>query len=185
MPASSKKSKDITAADAGFTNQVGYQLLIQSAIISLMKKINDESRKAAAGTPAESMVTIADDNGVSYGTISRNKTSIKASVSDIDVIKAENPGLMKLGIDPDKVEDLIDYLVTNGKDDAFLTEVPDEDKLKEISDQVLTDYTNNRKQTPGWEVKESQGNLVMKPSDAAHAVALDYAKSIGMVPQDS
>lgn len=67
-------AEKITADKAGFTNEVGYKLLLQAAIISLMNDVNKQARKAADGTPAESAVTVFDPEGNAYGTISRNKT---------------------------------------------------------------------------------------------------------------
>ena len=70
------KATPISADKAGFTNEVGYKLLLQAAIISLMQDINKKARTVANDTPAESVVTITDANGNDYGTISRNKTCL-------------------------------------------------------------------------------------------------------------
>lgn len=178
------KANQISADKAGFTNEVGYKLLLQSAIISLMQDINKQARTAADGTPAESTVTITDANGNTYGTISRNKTSIKANVESVEVVAEEHPEALKLDIDPSKAEDLIEYLTANGVADKFLTKVPNDDVFAELSKQALDRYTSDGTVTPGWSFSEKRGNLVMKPGERAHADALEYARSIGMVPQE-
>lgn len=174
----------ISADKAGFTNEVGYKLLLQAAIISLMEDINKQARTAANDTPPQSAVTITDANGNDYGTISRNKTSIKASVESVEAVADEHPEAMKLDIDPSKVDELIEYLTANGVADKFLTKVPNDDVFTELSKQALDRYTTDGTVTPGWSFSEKRGNLVMKPGDRAHADALEYARSIGMVPQE-
>lgn len=178
-------AEKITADKAGFTNEVGYKLLLQAAIISLMNDINKQARKAADGTPAESAVTVFDPEGNAYGTISRNKTSVKASVESVAVVADAHPDAVKLAVDPDKEDELIDYLTANGVADTFLVEVPNDDIFKELSKQVVERYTADGTITPGWSFAEKPGNLVMKPGDRAHADALEYARSIGMVPPEN
>ena len=178
-------AEKITADKAGFTNEVGYKLLLQAAIISLMNDINKQARKAADGTPAESAITITDAEGNTYGTISRNKTSVKANVESVEVVADEHPDAVKLAVDPNKEDELIKYLTDNGVADKFLTEVPDDTVLKELSKQVVARYTTDGTVTPGWSFAEKRGNLVMKPGNKAHADALEYARSIGMVPPEN
>lgn len=173
---------NITAETAGFTNEIGYKLLLQAAIISLMNDINKQARKVADNTPAESAVTITDPQGDTYGTISRNKTSVKASVESIAAIADANPEALKVDIDPSKKDELIAYLTAHGATE-FLAEVPNDDVIAELSKQALERYTATGTITPGWSFAERRGNLVMKPGDKAHADALEYARSIGMVPQ--
>lgn len=178
------KANQISADKAGFTNEVGYKLLLQSAIISLMQEVNKKARTAADNTPAESVVTITDSKGNAYGTISRNKTSVSARVESVEAIADEHPEALKLDIDPSKAEDLIEYLIANGEADTFLTKVPNDDVFEELSKQALDRYTADGTVTPGWSFSEKRGNLVMKPGERAHADALEYARSIGMVPQE-
>lgn len=178
------KATPISANKAGFTNEVGYKLLLQAAIISLMQDINKQARTVANDTPAESVVTITDANGNDYGTISRNKTSVSARVESVEAVADEHPEAMKLDIDPAKVDELIEYLTTNGVADKFLTKVPNDEVFTELSKQALERYTADGTVTPGWSFAEKRGNLVMKPGDRAHADALEYARSIGMVPQE-
>lgn len=174
----------ISAEQAGFTNEVGYKLLLQAAIIALMQDINKQARTVANDTPPQSAVTITDANGDTYGTISRNKTSIKASVESVEAVADEHPEAMKVDIDPSKVDELIEYLTANGVADRFLTQVPNDDVFAELSKQALDRYNADGTVTPGWSFSEKRGNLVMKPGDRAHADALEYARSIGMVPQE-
>ena len=41
------KANQISADKAGFANEVGYKLLLQAAIISLMQDVNKKARTAA------------------------------------------------------------------------------------------------------------------------------------------
>ena len=102
-------AQKISCDQAGINPSAGMSLIVQAALIKLMKDINDKSRGILDSLPSDSDLPIEQD-GVNYGILRRTKDSVKVEVSDVDVLRETAPDLFTRTINPDRLDDIIDII---------------------------------------------------------------------------
>ncbi len=172
-------AKKISYDQAGIDSSAGMSLIVQSALIKLMKEINDKSRAVLDSLPSDSDLAIEHD-GIDYGILRRTKDSVKVEVSDVDVLRETAPDLFTRTINPDRLDDIIDIIERVGDAD-MLTDVLDNDKAADRANVVKSHYMETGDTQPGWDVITKRGNASVRPSNRAKEIAADYARSIGLV----
>lgn len=172
-------AKKISYDQAGIDSSAGMSLIVQSALIKLMKEINDKSRVVLDSLPSDSDLAIEHD-GIDYGILRRTKDSIKVDVSDIDVLRDNDPDLFVRGLNPERLDDIIEIIERVGDPD-MLTDVLDSDRANKRAADVKAQYMETGNTQPGWDVITKRGNASVRPSNKAKEIAADYARSIGLV----
>ena len=172
-------AKKISYDQAGIDSSAGMSLIVQSALIKLMKEINDKSRAVLDSLPSDSDLAIEHD-GIDYGILRRTKDSVKVEVSDVDVLRETAPDLFTRTINPDRLDDIIDIIERVGDAD-MLTDVLDNDKAADRANVVKSHYMETGDTQPGWDVVTKRGTASIRPSNRAKEIAADYARSIGLV----
>lgn len=169
----------ISYDQAGIDSSAGMSLIVQSALIKLMKDINDKSRAVLDSLPSDSDLAI-EHEGIDYGILRRTKDSIKVEVSDIDVLRDNDPELFVRGLNPERLDDIIEIIERVGDPD-MLTSVLDSDRANKRAADVKAMYQETGETQPGWDVITKRGNASVRPSTRAKEIAADYARSIGLV----
>lgn len=172
-------AQKISYDQAGIDSSAGMSLIVQSALIKLMKEINDKSRAVLDSLPSDSDLAIEHD-GVDYGILRRTKDSIKVEVSDIDVLRDNDPDLFVRGLNPERLDDIIKIIERVGDPD-MLTDVLDTERANNRASDVKAQYQETGQTQPGWDVITNRGNASVRPSARAKEIAADYARSIGLV----
>lgn len=175
----------ITATDAGFTTEAGTAILIQNALIKLMKKLNDASRDALTGIPESSSVTINNSEGVTYGKITRSTARYTAELTNPEVVVEEHPEYFRDTINPDYLNDIIELIKQHGNPDTMLTLELDPSIADTVQRSVITYARENGKSPQGWKVNAKPGVIAVRPSPLADEAARAYARSVGMIDDDN
>ena len=144
-----------------------------------MKDINDKARAVLDSLPSDSDLAI-EHEGIDYGILRRTKDSIKVEVSDIDVLRDNDPELFVRGLNPERLDDIIEIIERVGDPD-MLTSVLDSDRTNKRAADVKAMYQETGETQPGWDVITKRGNASVRPSKRAKEIAADYARSIGLV----
>ncbi|PZP03279.1 MAG: hypothetical protein DI609_01150 [Corynebacterium urealyticum] len=172
-------AQKISCDQAGINPSAGMSLIVQAALIKLMKDINDKSRGILDSLPSDSDLPIEQD-GVNYGILRRTKDSVKVEVSDVDVLRETAPDLFTRTINPDRLDDIIDIIERVGDAD-MLTDILDNDKAADRANVVKSHYMETGDTQPGWDVVTKRGTASVRPSAEAKKIAADYARTIGLV----
>lgn len=148
----------ISYDQAGIDSSAGMSLIVQSALIKLMKDINDKSRAVLDSLPSDSDLAI-EHEGIDYGILRRTKDSIKVEVSDIDVLRDNDPELFVRGLNPERLDDIIEIIERVGDPD-MLTSVLDSDRTNKRAADVKAMYQETGETQPGWDVITKRLSLI-------------------------
>lgn len=172
-------AQKVTPDQAGIAPEAGMSLIVQAALIKLMKDINDKSRSLLDSLPSDSDLSV-EYNGVNYGILRRTKDSIKVEVSNPELLRETEPGLLTRTVNPKRLDDIIELIERVGDSD-MLVDALDADKVAERADVVKAQYLATGETQPGWDVVTKRGTASVRPSDDAKSIAAEYAKTIGLV----
>lgn len=172
-------AQKVTPDQAGIAPEAGMSLIVQAALIKLMKDINDKSRSLLDSLPSDSDLSV-EYNGVNYGILRRTKDSIKVEVSSPELLQETEPELFERTINPNRLDDIIELIKRVGDDD-MLVDALDADKVKDRADVVKVQFLATGETQPGWDVVTKRGTASVRPSDDAKSIAAEYAKTIGLV----
>ena len=175
----------ITATDAGFTTETGTAILIQNALIKLMKKLNDASRDALTGIPESSSVTINNPEGIAYGKITRSTARYTAELTNPELVAEEHPEYFRDTINPDCLDDIIALIKEHGDPNTMLSQELDPSISDTLHSSVITYARENGKSPEGWKVNAKPGVIAVRPSPLADDAARAYARSVGMIDDDN